>query len=109
MYVHGRLNLVDRTGIRAGVIAALVTVAAIYAGSGRMKHFDWALSSYAVGCVFAAFAIAYRYAIWAQRPPTSTYLKRGWEMFIRRRSNAPRLAKRIFDNFLLQKFIARRS
>lgn len=73
-----------------------------------MKHFDWALSSYAVGSVFAAFAIAYRYAIWAQRPPTSTYLKRGWEMFIRHRSNAPRLAKRIFDNFLLQKFIARR-
>jgi nitrate reductase gamma subunit len=109
IYVHGRLNLVDRSGIRAGVIAAISVVAAIYAGSGGMKHFDWALTSYAIGSVVAAFAVTYRYAIWAQRPPTSMYLKRGWQMFRRRRSNGPRLAKRIFDNFFLQKFIARRS
>src|SRR2546430_13135827 len=40
--------------------------------------------------IFAAFAVAYRYAVWAQRPPTRMYLKRGVQMFMRRSSAVPR-------------------
>ena len=98
----------DRNAFRVGVIAALAAMMAIYAGSHRLKYFDWALTTYAVGSIFAAFAVAYRYAVWAQRPPTMMYLKRGWQMFLSRRRNTPILGKRLLDNFVLQKFITRR-
>jgi hypothetical protein len=77
-----------------------------------LKHFDWALTTYAVGTIFAAFAVAYRYALWAQRPPTAMYLRRGLHVFFRQSSalarNTERLASLLVDNFVLQKFITGR-
>ena len=99
----------DRAAFRVGLAAALAVMALIYAGSRQLRHFDWALTTYAVGSIFAAFAVAYRYAVWAQRPPTMMYLKRGWQMFWSRGRNTPILGKRLLDNFVLQKFITERS
>src|SRR5437762_12831051 len=107
------LNYFDRRALRIGIIAAALAISAIYAGSLQLKHFDWALTTYASGSVFAAFAVAYRYAVWAQRPPTMMYLKRGVQMFMRRSSAVPRntgrLGRLLLDNLVLQKFITERS
>jgi hypothetical protein len=96
-----------------GCIAAIVVVVLIFAGSGKLQHFEWTLTAYAAGTIFAAFAVAYRYALWARRPPTKMYLKRGIQMFGRRSEEVPRntlrLGKLLIDNFVLQKFITRRS
>ena len=105
----------DRTAFRAGSVAALVVVVFIFIGSRGLQDFDWALTTYAVGSVFAAFAVVYRYAVWAQRPPTRMYLRRGVQAFFSRkpRSSTPRntakLGRLLLDNFVLQRFITRRS
>jgi hypothetical protein len=98
----------ERKALRWGIAAAAIVVAIIYGGSRGLTDFDWALTTYAVGSVFAAFAVAYRYALWAQRPPTRMYLKRGWQAFRRRRGNTTLLSRSLLDNFILQKFITRR-
>ena len=110
------MSYFDRIALRAGIIAAAVAMLLIYVGSRRLIDFDWALATYAVGSVLAAFAVVYRYAVWAQRPPTMMYLKRGVQTFFRRRErrfstsrNAVHLGRLLFDNFLLQKFITARS
>jgi hypothetical protein len=109
----------DRQAFRAGVIAAVLGAAGIIVGSRNLRDFDWALTAYAVGCVFALFAVVYRYAIWSQRPPTRMYLKRGFQAFLRGgnsqavKTSIPRnlgtLARLLLDNFVLQRFITRRS
>jgi len=100
------MNFFDRSAFRAGAVAAFIVVAAIYAGSRRLDNFDWALTTYAVGTIFAAFAVAYRYALWAHRPPTWMYLKRSVQIFMRRSAALPRntgrLGKLLLDNFFLQ-------
>jgi len=53
----------------SGAGAALLVVAGIYFGSGNFARFDTPLAAYAAATVFAAFAVAYRYAMWVQRPP----------------------------------------
>src|SRR5438552_18300475 len=100
---------------RAGVIVATLGVVAIVLGSRNLRDFDWALAAYAVGCVFALFAVVYRYAIWSQRPPTRMYLKRGFQAFFAARhskTSIPRnlgtLCRLLLDNFVLQRFITRR-
>ena len=102
----------DRGAFRAGLLAAAAVMTMIYAGSRQLRHFDWALTTYAVGTIFAAFAVSYRYAAWAQRPPTWMYLKRGLQMFTQRRTviprNTHRLGKLLLDNFVLQRFITER-
>jgi hypothetical protein len=105
----------DRKAFRAGGIAALLGSGAIVAGSRNLADFDWALAAYAVGCVFALFAIVYRYAIWSQRPPTRMYLKRGFQAFFAGRNsktsiprNLGTLGRLLLDNFVLQRFITRR-
>jgi hypothetical protein len=105
----------DRKAFRAGAIAALLGAIAIVVGSRNLRDFDWALAAYAVGCIFALFAVVYRYAIWSQRPPTRMYLKRGFQAFLARptsRTSIPRnigtLGRLLLDNFLLQRFITRR-
>src|SRR5437870_11680130 len=103
------MNHFDRAGFRAGTLAALAVIALTYAGSRQLMYFDWVLMPYAIGTVFASFAVAYRFAVWAQRPPTLMYLKRGWQTFLRREKNALLLGTRFVENFVLQKFIAGRS
>src|SRR5262249_45508928 len=104
----------DRKAFRAGGIAVLVGAAAIILGSRNLRDFDWTLAAYAVGCIFALFAIVYRYAIWSQRPPTRMYLKRGFQAFSGRASktsitqNVGTLGRLLLDNFVLQRFITRR-
>ena len=114
----------DRNAFRIGGAGALAVMGVIYLGSRGLRNFDWALTTYAVSSIFAAFAVVYRYAVWAQRPPTWMYLKRGLDAFVRRRRprtqkpagsrifsltrNTARLGRLLLDNFLLQKFITER-
>jgi hypothetical protein len=50
-------------------------------GSRNLAHFDAALVGYTFATLFATFGIAYRYAMWLQRPPTALYWRRGWQVF----------------------------
>ncbi|HRF61163.1 MAG TPA: hypothetical protein PLH94_14765 [Fimbriimonadaceae bacterium] len=96
----------------AAFLAALLVVAAIYFGSGRLSRFDTPLAAYAAATVFAAFAIAYRYTMWIQRPPTWRYFLAGWRLFLRPRrmvSNVVKLFGLIWNQIVAQRFIERRS
>ena len=105
-------QLFHQGAFRIGAAAAIAVMAMIYLGSRGLRTFDWALATYATGTIFAVFAVAYRYAIWAQRPPTKMYLKRGVQTFMERSAALPntgRLCSLLLDNFVLQKFITVRS
>jgi hypothetical protein len=81
-------------------------------GSRDLVHFDAALVGYTFATLFAAFGIAYRYAMWLQRPPTALYWRRGWQLFFRPRylgRNLVQLAHRVGVAFALNRFIWRRS
>ena len=86
--------------IRAGAWATLWTLvlaAAIVVGSRNLQNFDAALVGYTFATLFAVFGIAYRYAMWLNRPPTKMYWRRGWQVFLSRRSvgrNAVSLGRR---------------
>lgn len=95
-----------------GVIAALLVIAGIYFGSGRLERFDTPLAAYAAATVFAAFAIAYRYLMWIQRPPTWRYFKSGWKLFLRPKHllrNIGKLIVLFWNNIVAQKFIGKRN
>ena len=111
-----RRNTFDRTAFRYGTIGAVVVTVLIVVGSRNLRDFDWALTTYAVGSIFAVFAVVYRYSVWAQRPPTRMYLRRGLQSFFARKRgwvstprNAGALFRLLLDNFVLQRFITRRS
>jgi len=105
---------VNREKFKAGLWASAVTVVLavlIVVGSRDLAHFDAALVGYTFATLFAAFGIAYRYAMWLQRPPTALYWKRGWQLFLRPRflgRNAAQLARRFFLAFAMNDFIWRR-
>ncbi len=118
--------LPHRTAFLAGTGLALATVAAIAIGSTGLRHFDPALTGYAIGSLMAAFAVGYRFAVWAQRPPSRMYFRRGLGLFFRRApvsnskseiSNpatvlphgAGTLGYALARNFVAQEFIRRRS
>jgi hypothetical protein len=87
-------------------------MAGIYFGSRGFRDFDPALVPYAGASVFSAFGIAYRYSMWLRRPPTRLYWFRGWQAFFEPRrlpANLLRTARLFWDNFVLQRFIERRS
>lgn len=71
----------NRKALIAGLGTSLAVLAAIYFGSLGLKHFDPAVTIYAAGSVAAAFALGYRFAAFAQRPPTRMYLQRGAQLF----------------------------
>jgi hypothetical protein len=98
----------DRSAFRAGLIAALIVAAMIFLGSRWLRHFDWALTTYAVGTIFAAFAVAYRYAVWAQRPPTDVRESR-LALVLFAGCEAPKAGTLLLNNFVLQTFITKRS
>lgn len=102
----------------AGLSLSAIVVAGIYFGSGQLEHFDPALFWYAIGSVLAAFAVAYRFTLWASRPPSRMYFKRGAQLLFRTgpkftKSASPfteaELAKAAAVNFAGQNFIRRRS
>src|SRR6478736_3638703 len=95
-----------------GLIAAISLVVGIVVGSRGLRDFDPALVSYAGACVFSAFGLGYRYAMWLRRPPTRLYWFRGWQIFLKLRDlprNFAHLARIFWRNIFLQRFIDRRS
>jgi hypothetical protein len=95
-----------------GLMAAIVVIAGIVIGSRGLRDFDPALVSYAGATVFAAFGLGYRYAMWLRRPPTRVYWFRGWQIFHnpkRLPGNISHLARIFWNNFVVQRFIDRRS
>ena len=100
--------------MRAGAWAILVTLvlaAAIVIGSRNLQHFDAALVGYTFATLFATFGIAYRYAMWIERPPTRLYWRRGWQTFFTRRrigGNIARLGQRVLTDVAVNRFIFRR-
>jgi hypothetical protein len=95
----------------AGLAASGVLALLIVAGSRNLQHFDAALVGYTFATLFAAFGIAYRYAMWLQRPPTSLYWRRGWQVFVNPRHlghNVLEFLRRFFLEFALNRFIFRR-
>jgi ribosomal protein S27AE len=94
-------------GVATAVLAFLIVL-----GSRRLDHFDAALVGYTFATLFATFGIAYRYAMWLQRPPTWRYWVRGWQLFLQPRylgRNLVQLARRFGVMFALNGFIWRRS
>jgi NNP family nitrate/nitrite transporter-like MFS transporter len=100
--------------LRAAAWAALVTLAlcaAIVVGSRNLQYFDAALVGYTFATIFATFGIAYRYAMWLDRPPTRLYWRRGWQVFAARRQlgrNALMLGRRAAIDFAANRFIFNR-
>jgi nitrate/nitrite transporter NarK len=100
--------------LRAGAYATLWTgllVAAIVVGSRNLQNFDAALVIYTFAVVFAAWGVAYHYAVWLQKPPTRIYWRRGWQL-VRERGVIPsvlRLSALAGSHIVLQRFIHDRS
>jgi hypothetical protein len=101
----------DRYGLLVEGCVGVVVSLLIIAGSQNLRHFDCALLPYALVCVFSAAAVAYRYTVWLQRPPTWRYWQQGWRLFWRGGPlrNTVRLLGLLGDNFATQRFIGRRS
>lgn len=66
----------------AGIVATLLLMLLIVAGSRGFHWFDSALIGYAVGTIFAIAAVTYKYAFWLARPPTGRYWRRSWRLFL---------------------------
>src|SRR5687767_11579363 len=88
------MNLPNRTALIAGSALMAAVAAGIAVGSIGMRHFDPALTGYAIGAIMAAFAVGYRFAVWAQRPPSRMYFRRGIELLFRRAGAAPRMEEK---------------
>ena len=119
------MRIPNRSAFIAGLTLTVATAAAIAIGSTGMRHFDPALTGYAIGALIAAFAVGYRFSVWAQRPPSRMYFQRGFELLFRRVGPAPHVEKipapsrtaphgvgtlgyALARNFVAQEFIRRR-
>jgi NNP family nitrate/nitrite transporter-like MFS transporter len=118
----------DARALATGLLAVAMVVLAIALGSHGFRHFDPALSGYAAGTMLAAFAVGYRFMVWAQRPPSRMYFQRGLQLLFRRATSATRnpdastpgrttlplpygagtLGFALARNFVAQEFIRRR-
>ncbi|MBK5257670.1 MAG: MFS transporter [Vicinamibacteria bacterium] len=94
----------------ATMLASLL-VAAIVVGSRNLQNFDAALVIYTFASVFAAWGVAFHYAVWLQKPPTRIFFRRGFELAWRRGlfRSLPRLASVSGTHLLGQTFIYHRS
>ena len=95
----------------SGSVTTLIVAGLIVLGSRRLSHFDAALVGYTFATLFATFGIAYRYAMWLQRPPTAMYWKRGWQVFLRPQSLPRNLVlwfQRLVSVFFANSFIWKR-
>ena len=116
----------DAKPIAAALLAAAGVAVAIALGSLGFVHFDAALIGYAIGSALAASAVAYRFVVWAQRPPSRMYFKRGLQLLFHRvgetTSGPPAaapsgrtphgvgtLGHALARNFVAQEFIRQRS
>lgn len=116
---------IDVKAVIAAILAAVVVMLAIAIGSHGFAHFDAALLGYAIGSALAASAVAYRFVVWAQRPPSRMYFKRGVQLLFRRAADSTplpppsktsgpiphgvgTLGHALARNFVAQEFIRRR-
>jgi len=93
------------------VAASSALTVLIIVGSRSLEHYDAALFGYTVASVVAVGAIAFRYAIWLQRPATRVYWLRGWRLFRNRKNlvaNSSSAAQTLVGGLIAQKFILRR-
>lgn len=106
------INQIDyRQPTLIGLAASAALTVAVVVGSRFLLHFDPRLFGYAIASVVAVGAIAFRYAIWLQRPATRTYWKRGWKLFLHGGdvgTNVATAARSVFNGFLAQRFIKNR-
>src|SRR5512142_1468539 len=101
----------NRDATRAAFWALTFMVALVVVGSRNLAHFDAALVGYTFATLFATFGIAYRYAMWLQRPPTRMYWRRGWRGFLEPRRvgrNFVGMGRGFFVEFAANRFIFRR-
>jgi len=94
-----------------GLAASAVLTALVIIGSRNLEHFDSALFGYTIASVVAFGAIAFRYAIWLQRPATRIYFRRGLQLFFQRKkfaANTATAAGTIGKNLVAQNFIFKR-
>src|SRR5262245_49609464 len=98
---RGKVKATAGGGRAAGALGVMIVLR-----SRHLAHFDAALVGYTFATLFATFGIAYRYAMWLQRPPTALYWRRGWQVFFRPRflgRNLGMLARRLVDGFALNR------
>ncbi len=96
----------------AGTIAGLLLIVLILLGSRGFQWFDAALIGYAVGTIFAAAAVTYKYTFWLMRPQTGRYFQRGWQLFFSLenfRKYTTLVPQAIITGILAQTFIRKRS
>lgn len=94
-----------------GVLASAALTALVIIGSRNLENFDSALFGYTIASVVAFGAIAFRYALWLQRPATRRYFRRGLQLFFQRRRfarNTADAAGTVGTNLIGQRFIFRR-
>jgi hypothetical protein len=105
------IRSLDPKGAMAGAAATLVLVAGIVLGSSSFRHFDPVLVTYAFGVLISAFTTAYRTAVWLQRPPTRTILRRGFLLLLQGSiiRNLVYVARLLGTTFAAQRFIRKRS
>lgn len=102
----------QRIAIAWGLFWSGLLAVAIYFGSHRLRNIDAALVGYTFACLFATFAIAYRYVMWLQRPATRLYWRRGWQAFAQPGhwgTNLKQLGGRLIRIFALNLHIWKRS
>ena len=95
-----------------GIAASALLTVLVIIGSRNLEHFDSALFGYTIASVVAFGAIAFRYALWLQRPATRRYFRRGLQLFFQRRKfvrNTADAATTLATNLVGQRFIFRRS
>src|SRR5215216_2202902 len=108
-YAKGEINYRNATFI--GLAASAVLTVLVIVGSRNLEHFDPALFGYTVASIVALGAIAFRYAIWLQRPATRAYFWRGLDLFFQRKKfakNAASAAGTFATNLVEQRFIFKR-
>src|SRR5436189_5341526 len=105
------IRSLDSKGVLAGAGAMLLLASGIVLGSGNLRHYDPVLLTYTFGVLFSAFAVAYRTAVWLQRPPTRMFMKRGFQLI--RQGNVVRNLVFVFRaasvNLAAHRFIRKRS
>jgi hypothetical protein len=109
--MYGRIGKERWVAAAWGAAFTAVLAILIIFGSRTLQHFDAALVGYTFAVLFSTFAIVYRYAMWLQRPPTSLYWRRGWQVFFSRRffaRNVRQWFARVINDFALNRFIFRR-
>jgi hypothetical protein len=101
----------DRKGALAGAATMAALAVGILVGSRNLRNYDPILLTYTFGVLFSAFAVAYRTAVWLQRPPTRTFMTRGLQLI--RRGNVLRNLVFVFRaasvNLAAHRFIRKRS